>query len=93
MSTGNLQLPLEQSNWNLSIDQLFSRYYIFHLQPEHMIESYFQFRDFIYDLHEGQRIDWAKMHKVITEIKERIRQQSTTIVAYTRFGGSSESDV
>ena len=73
MSAGVLQLPREKEAWPQNVDM--SRYCYFHRQPGHTVENCFQFRDYVYDLHEQGQIDWSEMAKYIATLKARHPQR------------------
>jgi len=73
MAANVLVLPREKAIWPQNADT--SKYCYFHRQPGHIIDTCFQFRDYIHDLNEQGGIDWEEMKKYISALKARRPQQ------------------
>src|SRR5262249_36600817 len=67
MAHGVLNLPPRPENWSPRADT--GRYCPYHRAPGHTISACFQFRDWVYDMHDAGRINWADLKKAIAVMK------------------------
>jgi len=69
-----IQLPPRKEVWSPRLDH--TKYCPYHRSPGHLISNYFTFKDWVYDLNDAGRINWADLKGVIAGVKRAPPQQN-----------------
>src|SRR5262249_1101442 len=62
-----IQLPPRKELWSPKLDH--TKYCPYHRSPGHLISNCFTFRDWVYDLNDAGRINWAEIKSAIEQAK------------------------